>query len=129
MANIRSDQTHKLTTMLTRDYDLIGIEDLHVKGMMNNHKLARSVADMSFFEFRRQLAYKAEAAGAKVIVADRWYASSKTCHNCGSKLPELDLSIRAWTCGLCGVRHDRDINAAINLKNYAEQMCEQKSSP
>ncbi|MDR1551045.1 MAG: transposase [Hungatella sp.] len=70
MANIRSDETHKLTTMLIQNYGVIGIEDLNVKGMMSNHKLARSVADMSFFEFRRQLEYKAETAGVKIVVAD-----------------------------------------------------------
>jgi putative transposase len=119
MANIRSDETHKLTTMLTQTYGIIGIEDLNVKGMMSNHKLARSVADMSFFEFRRQLDYKAESAGVKVVIADMWFPSSKTCNICGVKIDELSLSVREWSCGHCGSRHDRDVNAAINLKNYA----------
>lgn len=121
MANLRADDLHKLTTMLTRDYNLIGIEDLNIRGMMSNHKLARSVADMSFFEFRRQLAYKACATGARVVVADRWFASSKTCSCCGIKRGELPLSEREWTCEQCGSHHDRDINAAINLRNYALQ--------
>jgi len=119
MANIRSDQTHKLTTMLIQNYGLIGIEDLNVKGMMCNHKLARSVADRVFFEFRRQLMYKAEAANARVVVADRWYASSKICHVCGMKFEELTIGDRSWTCSHCGVCHDRDLNASINLRNYA----------
>jgi putative transposase len=121
IANIRLDGTHKLTTMLTQSYNLIGIEDLNVKGMMSNHKLARSVADMSFFEFRRQLEYKAESTNTNIIVADRWFASSKTCSVCGLKLEELALNTREWTCDKCGTQHDRDVNAAINLKNYAIQ--------
>lgn len=119
MANLRNDETHKITTMLTENYNLIGIEDLNVKGMMSNHKLARSVADMNFFEFRRQLEYKSEMTNSKIVVADRWFASSKTCSNCGNKKEELLLKERAWTCENCGISHDRDVNAAINLKNYA----------
>jgi transposase, IS605 OrfB family, central region len=120
IADIRSDETHKLTTMLTQNYRIIGIEDLNVKGMMSNHKLARSVADMSFFEFRRQLEYKAECADVKVVIVDQWYPSSKTCHVCGVKTEELTLSMREWTC-VCGASHNRDVNAAINIKNYALQ--------
>jgi len=119
MANIRSDDTHKLTTMLIQNYGVIGIEDLNVKGMMSNHKLARSVADMSFFEFRRQLEYKAETAGVKIVVADMWFPSSKICNVCGAKADEMPLSVREWTCVHCDSHHNRDINAAINLKNYA----------
>ena len=120
MANIRADQTHKLTTMLTENYSTVTIEDLNIKGMMQNHKLAGSIADMSFFEFRRQLMYKAKAKGAKVIVADRWFASSKTCHNCGYERENLDLSIREWTCDKRGALLDRDTNAALNLDSYAK---------
>lgn len=121
MANLRNDETHKITSMLVENYNLIGIEDLNVKGMMSNHKLARSVADMSFFEFRRQLEYKSETTGAKVVVADQWFASSKTCSNCGNKKEELSLSERKYSCSNCGFCCDRDVNAAINLKNYALQ--------
>ena len=121
-ANVRADEAHKLTTGLTRSYGLIGIEDLNVKGMMGLHTLARSVADMSFFEFRRQLEYKAASSGARVVVADRWFASSKTCSACNNKHESLDLRDREWTCGQCGAHHDRDVNAAINLRNYAMQM-------
>jgi putative transposase len=119
MGNIRSDQAHKLTTKLTQNYSLIGIEDLNVSGMMSNHHLARSVADMSFFEFRRQLGYKAETANVKVVVADRWYASSKTCHICGTKAEVLGLGDREWICEWCDAHHDRDFNASQNLKYYA----------
>ena len=118
-ANIRADDSHKLTTELTQNYSLIGIEDLNVKGMMSNHKLARSVADMSFFEFRRQMDYKSETTNSKIIIADRWFASSKICSSCGEKKAELTLSERTYICEMCGFICDRDINAAINLKNYA----------
>jgi len=121
IADARSDGTHKLTTMLTKEYGIIGIEDLDVRGMMGSHNLARSVADMSFFEFRRQLEYKAEATGSRVIVADRWFASSKLCHVCGGKNEDMGLSVREWTCVQCGAHHDRDVNAAKNLRDYAVQ--------
>ena len=119
IAVIRSDALHKLTTDLTRRFHTIGIEDLNVRGMVRNRHLARSIADMGFFEFRRQLEYKAAMRGGQVVVADRFYASSKTCSACGNKLDELPLSVREWACPSCGVVHDRDVNAAINLKNMA----------
>ncbi len=119
IANIRRDALHKLTSELTRRFHTLGIEDLNVRGMMANRHLARSIADMGFFEFRRQLEYKAAMRGGVVVVADRWYSSSKTCSNCGHKLETLPLAVRTWTCPACGVTHDRDLNAAINLKNLA----------
>ena len=119
IAVIRSDALHKLTTDLTRRFHTIGIEDLNVRGMVRNRHLSRSIADMGFFEFRRQLEYKAAMRGGQVVVADRFYASSKTCSACGKKLDELPLSVREWACPSCGVVHDRDVNAAINLKNMA----------
>jgi putative transposase len=120
MANLRNDETHKLTTMLVHNFNIIGIEDLNVKGMMSNHKLARSVADMNFFEFRRQLEYKAETTQTKIVIANMWYPSSKTCSYCGVVKSELALSERIYRCE-CGFVCDRDLNAAINLKNYALQ--------
>lgn len=119
IAAIRSDALHKLTTDLTRRFHTIGIEDLNVRGMVRNRHLARSIADMGFFEFRRQLEYKAAMRGGQVVVAERFYASSKTCSACGHKLGQLPLSVREWTCPSCGTVHDRDVNAAINLKNMA----------
>ena len=119
IAAIRSDALHQLTTNLTRRFHTIGIEDLNVRGMVKNRHLARSVADMGFFEFRRQLDYKAAMRGGQIVVADRFYPSSKTCSACGEKLVELPLSVREWTCEQCGTHHDRDVNAAINLKNMA----------
>ena len=119
IAAIRSDALHKLTTDLTRRFHTIGIEDLNVRGMVKNRHLARSIADMGFFEFRRQLEYKAAMRGGRVVVADRFYASSKTCSACGHRLETLPLSVREWSCPSCGVVHDRDVNAAVNLKNMA----------
>lgn len=119
IANIRQDALHKLTTYLVRNYDEIVVEDLNVKSMQRNKKLARHITDMGFYEFRRQLEYKAERAGVKVTVANRWYPSSKLCSECGHKNENLTLDQRGWTCGSCGTRHYRDVNAAINLKNLA----------
>jgi putative transposase len=119
IADIRNDETHKLTSMLSNGYNIIGIEDLNISGMSKNHRLARAVLDMSFFEFRRQLEYKSKMKGGHVIVADRFFPSSKICSCCGYKNDKLTLSVREWTCPDCGANHDRDINAAINLKNHA----------
>ena len=119
IAAIRSDALQKLTSDLTRRFHTIGIEDLNVRGMLKNRHLARSIADMGFFELRRQLEYKTAMRGGQVVVADRFYPSSKTCSECGHKLEELPLAVREWTCPVCGSIHDRDVNAAINLKNMA----------
>ena len=121
IANSRNDALHKLTSDLTRRFHTIGIEDLNVRGMMKNRYLARSIADMGFFEFRRQVEYKAAMRGGVVVVADRFFPSSKTCSSPGCKytLDDLALSVRQWTCPECGTDHDRDVNAAINLKNLA----------
>lgn len=119
IASIRQNSLHQLTFNLSSDFSVIGIEDLNVKGMMRNHHMARAIADMGFFEFKRQLRYKIAMRGGQIVVADRWFASSKTCSSCGHKLKNLHLSIRTWTCPVCGAHHDRDVNAAINLKHYA----------
>jgi putative transposase len=119
IANIRRDALHRLTTDITRSFHTLGIEDLHVKGMLANGRLARAIADMGFYEFRRQLEYKAAWRGALVVVADRWFPSSKLCSNCGHRMKELALGVRQWICPGCGTRHDRDVNAAINLRNMA----------
>jgi putative transposase len=119
IANIRADALHKLTTNLTR-YRTIVIEDLNVTGMLANRNLSRAIADVGFFEFRRQLRYKAAMAGSRVLVADRWFPSTKLCSACGAKNGALTLSERIWTCGSCGTSHDRDVNAARNLARYAE---------
>lgn len=119
ISNIRRDALHQLTSDLTRRFHTIGIEDLNVKGMVKNRRLSRAVSDMGFFEFRRQLNYKAAQRGGVVVVADRWYPSSKTCSACGHRLETLPLAVREWICPVCGVNHDRDVNAAINLMNLA----------
>jgi putative transposase len=118
IANIRTDALHKLTTDITRRFHTIGIEDLNVRGMMKNRHLARSIMDTGFFEFRRQLEYKAAMRGGQVVVADRFFASSKICSACGHKLEDLSLSVREWTCPNCGSVHDRDVNAAKNILAY-----------
>ena len=119
VANIRRDALHKLTTDITTRFSFIGIEDLNVKGMVKNRSLARSISDMGFGEFRRQLEYKAQLRGCLVVVAPRFYPSSKECNDCHYVLPKLSLSKREWTCPSCGIVHDRDMNAAINLENMA----------
>jgi len=119
IADIRRDGLHKLTTYITGQFHTIGIEDLNVKGMLGNHCLARSIADMAFGELRRQLEYKAARRGGQVVVVDRWYPSSKTCSCCGHRLDEMGLQVRQWRCSDCGALHDRDVNAAINLRNMA----------
>ena len=117
--NIRNDNLHNLTTNLTRHFHTIVIEDLNVKGMMKNRHLSRAIADLGFFEFRRQLEYKAKMRGNVIIVADRWFASSKICSCCSYKLESLSLATRQWRCPVCCTPHERDLNAAINLKSLA----------
>lgn len=118
-ANIRNDWLHKTTTAIANSASVVGIEDLNVKGMTRNRYLAKSVLDAGFAEFRRQLEYKTAERGSKLVVADRWYPSSKICSACGAKTKSLPLNIRAWICTACNISHDRDLNAAINLMAYA----------
>ena len=115
VANIRRDFLHKVTTILTTHYGEIAIEDLNVKGMTKNHRLAQAVNDVSFGELRRQIEYKAETNGVKVTKADRFFASSKTCSVCGEKKEDLTLSDRTYHCPHCGAVIDRDLNASLNL--------------
>lgn len=117
--NLRSNLLHKITSFIVKNFKTIGIEDLNVKGMMQNHKLAQSIQDASFSEIRRQLEYKAKLSSSDVIPIHRFYPSSKTCHVCGQKNEKLQLKDRKWICDFCGTVHDRDINAAKNLKQLA----------
>jgi putative transposase len=119
-SDIRSDYLHKATTDIVGGADIIVIEDLNVKGMLKSRRLSKSIADASFSEFRRQLTYKSAAAGKTLVVADRFYPSSKLCSACGAKTKRLTLGMREWACEECGRVHDRDVNAAINLMKYDE---------
>ena len=117
--NVRQDFLHKLTSDLTRRYNTICVEDLNVKGMLRNGKLARAISDVGWYEFRRQLEYKSAMRGNNLVFADRFFASSKLCSQCGYKTEQMPLSVRQWKCLCCGAEHDRDVNAAINLRNLA----------
>ncbi|WP_410473122.1 RNA-guided endonuclease InsQ/TnpB family protein [Faucicola mancuniensis] len=122
ISNIRKDFLHKLTTSLVKSYDVICLENLNVKGMVKNKKLSRAINDLGFYEFKRQLIYKANQWGKTVKELDRFYPSSKTCHNCNYKLDNLLLSMRNWQCPNCHITHDRDINASINILNHATKV-------
>lgn len=111
----RRDFLHKTSTDLVRRFDVIAVEDLNVSGMVRNHTLAKSISECGWGEFRTMLTYKAERAGRRFVVIDRWYPSSKTCSECGHLLASLSLSTRHWTCPGCATRHDRDVNGARNI--------------
>ncbi|WP_157555442.1 RNA-guided endonuclease InsQ/TnpB family protein [Nocardia crassostreae] len=116
IADTRSDWIHKLTSKLVETYDSIAIENLNVRGMARNRHLAKSVLEAGFYEFRRQLEYKTALAGRTLVVAERWFASSKMCSACGAKTKQrMTLDVREWACKSCGTRHHRDVNAATNL--------------
>lgn len=119
IANIRADFTHKLTTRLCRENQTVVIEDLHVKGMLANDKLTRAINDVGFGMFRSQIEYKAKRYGTRLVIADRWYPSSRLCSVCDWKNEALTLKDREWVCPQCGTHHDRDLNAALNLKRLA----------
>lgn len=119
---------HNLTTYLVNNYDTICIEDLNVSGMVKNHKLASSISDASFSLFRTLLEYKCEWYGKTLSVIDRFYPSSKTCSNCGWKKDDLSLSDRTFACGNCGIKIDRDLNAAINIKRMGVDILYNRTS-
>ena len=113
--NQRNAYLHQITSKLVNENQIICIEDLNVKGMMQNHKLSKSIQELSFYEFRRQLEYKCRWYKRQLIIIDRFYPSSKTCHNCGYIYKDLKLSQREWICPHCGKLIDRDYNASLNI--------------
>ena len=122
IANQRKDAIHKATTEAVRESQAIAVEDLDVRGMEKNRRLAKSVSDASMSEMARQLEYKCAWHGRGFVKVGRFYPSSKTCSTCGHVLDELPLSVRAWTCPVCGCRHDRDLNAAVNIAREGERL-------
>ena len=123
IANIRGDFLHKTTSCLVANVRYFSLEDLNIKGMMQNHRLAKSLADVSFYEFKRQLAYKAEYSNKEIYQVDRFYPSSKLCSNCGSLKADLTLKDRVYSCDKCGTRLDRDYNVSFHCKIFIVIKC------
>jgi putative transposase len=115
--NLRRNAQHQLTANVTKNYGLIILEDLNVGGMLKNHKLAKAISDAGFYEMKRQFEYKADFYNGTIGIVDQWFPSSKLCSGCGEKKLDLTLSDRIWTCEGCGQQNERDLNAAINLRN------------
>ena len=127
IANIRKDFLHKESTNLVRENQLIAVENLKIKNMLRNHKLAKVISDVSWAEFFRMLEYKAKLYGCDVVKVDTFYPSSQTCSCCGyQNKATKNLGIRKWTCPQCNTQHDRDVNAARNILRKALEM--QKSA-
>ncbi|MFB2923582.1 RNA-guided endonuclease TnpB family protein, partial [Aerosakkonema funiforme] len=116
VSNVRQDYLHKLSRKIVDNNQVVVVENLNVKGMVRNHKLAKAISDTGWGTFVNFLSYKLERSGGKLIEIDRWFPSSKLCSNCHYQIPELPLDVRQWTCPHCGTHHDRDGNAAINIR-------------
>jgi transposase len=122
VANLRREQAHQLTTHLTREFGMIGVEALAVKNLMANRRLARHIADVGWAMILAQLRYKTSwSDGSILVAADRFFPSSKTCSDCGTVRAKLALSERVFTCEACGLAIDRDLNAAVNLARMAQR--------
>ncbi|MDM8551806.1 RNA-guided endonuclease TnpB family protein [Desulfobacterales bacterium HSG2] len=119
ISNARNDSHHKATTDIVLNNSTIAMEDLNVRGMIKNHKLARYLSDQAFGEFRRQIEYKSDWYGSKVAYVDRFFPSSKTCNDCGHIREDLKLSDRIFVYPVCGYETDRDVNAAKNIRDNA----------
>ncbi len=118
ISNQRKDYLHKISNEITNQYDIICLETLNVRGMQKNRRLAKGIADVAWSEFMRQLEYKSEWKGKTVLKIDQWFPSSQICSNCGASSGKKELHVRKWECPECQTRHDRDINASVNIKNY-----------
>ena len=115
ITNIRTDYLHKISTEIVKNHDIIVVEDLNVKGMMKNHKLAQAISDVSWGTFYTMLEYKSKWNDKEYVKIDRWFPSSKTCSSCGWIKQDLELKHREWTCDSCNETHDRDLNAGKNI--------------
>ncbi len=122
LTNQKDAYIHSVVNELLTYYDTIFMEDLNIKGMMKNHKLAKGIQEVGFYKFKETLINKALANNKKVVFIDRFYPSSRTCSQCGYKKRDLNLSDRFWTCPICGTKHDRDINAAMNILLEGQRM-------
>ena len=119
ITNVKVDYIHKITTKLVKQYDIIKVEDLNIKGMCKNHKLAEVINECNWGEFVNILQYKCNWNGKQLVKVNRFYPSSQLCNNCGCRNKKVkNLAIRQWTCECCGSEHDRDVNAAINILRY-----------
>ena len=119
LSNIRTNYIHQVTAKIVKNKpSRIALEDLNVSGMLKNKHLSKSISDSKLYEFRRQIEYKSGLYGIEVVIAGRWYPSSKTCHKCGHIKKDLKLSDRTYRCDECGLMIDRDVNASINLARY-----------
>ena len=116
VANMRSNALHQATSLLTKTKSAVVLEDLKVRGMLRNHSLAQAIADVGWYEFRRQMRYKGGRYGCQVYLADRFYPSTKRCSGCGNVKAEIGLDDRIYKCDVCGQVMDRDLNAALNLE-------------